>query len=89
MDTKRFEKLSNEEKNALTVNDFTVSELTEIISETIFDKEIDRDIAIYRFVKSCTIERTAEKIGYEWKTIQKRIPIIREKLNKTIKMLVY
>ena len=89
MNTTRFESLTKDEKKALTVNDFTVSELTEIINETIFDKEVDKEIANFRFVKSCTIERTAEYIGYDWKTIQKRIPIIREKLNKTIQMIVY
>lgn len=60
------------------------SALTAIIEDTIFPKETDRDIAINIFVKSMTVEKCAELVGYDWKTVQKRLPLIEEKLNESI-----
>lgn len=61
------------------------SELIAIIDDTIFNKETDKEIAINVFVKAMTVEKCASLIGYEWKTVQKRLPIIEDRLNLTIK----
>lgn len=60
------------------------SELMAVIDDTIFIKETDRDIAINIFVKAMTVEKCASLLGYEWKTVQKRLPIIEDKLNLTL-----
>ena len=60
------------------------SELMAVIDDTIFIKETDRDIAINIFVKAMTVEKCASLLGYEWKTVQKRLPIIEHKLNLTL-----
>jgi hypothetical protein len=31
-----------------------------------------------------TVEKCAELVGYDWKTVQKRIPLIEEKLKDSI-----
>lgn len=61
-----------------------VSELMAIIDETIFIKETDREIAIDVYVKSMTVEKCASLIGYDWKTVQKRLPKIQDRLNMTL-----
>jgi hypothetical protein len=43
----RFADLSKEDKQKLTINDFTVSEIRFIIEETVFAKEVDALIAVY------------------------------------------
>ena len=60
------------------------SELIAIIDDTIFNKETDKEIAINVFVRAMTVEKCAELVGYEWKTVQKRLPIIEERLNSSI-----
>lgn len=62
-----------------------LSELIAVIDDTIFNKETDREIAINIFVKAMTVEKCASLIGYEWKTVQKRLPIIEDRLNLTLK----
>lgn len=61
------------------------SELIGIIDDTIFNKESDKEIAINIFVRAMTVEKCASIVGYEWKTVQKRLPIIEERLNQTLK----
>lgn len=61
-----------------------VSELMAVIDDTIFCKETDRDIAIYIFVKAMTVEKCASLLGYDWKTVQKRLPLIEERLKLTL-----
>jgi hypothetical protein len=61
------------------------SELIGIIDDTIFNKESDKEIAINIFVRAMTVEKCASLVGYEWKTVQKRLPIIEERLNQTLK----
>ena len=63
--------------------DFTVSELKEIISETILTEE-DRKIAEYRFIKLFTQDKISEKIGLDIRTVQRRLTAIKTKLRKTI-----
>ena len=61
------------------------SELIAVIDDTIFCKESDRDIAINVFLKAMTVEKCASLLGYDWKTVQKRLPIIEDRLNLTLK----
>lgn len=61
------------------------SELIAIIDDTIFNKETDKEIAINIFVRAMTVEKCASLVGYEWKTVQKRLPIIEDRLNNTLK----
>ena len=61
------------------------SELIGIIDDTIFNKESDKEIAINIFVRAMTVEKCASIVGYEGKTVQKRLPIIEERLNQTLK----
>ena len=61
------------------------SELMAVIDDTIFNKETDKEIAINVFVRAMTVEKCASLIGYEWKTVQKRLPIIEDRLNSTLK----
>ena len=65
--------------------DLRASELIGIIDDTIFNKESDKEIAINIFVRAMTVEKCASIVGYEWKTVQKRLPIIEERLNQTLK----
>lgn len=60
------------------------SELIAIIDDIIFNKETDKEIAINVYVRAMTVEKCAELVGYEWKTVQKRLPIIEERLNLTL-----
>ena len=65
--------------------DLRSSELIAIIDDTIFNKETDKEIAINIYVRSMTVEKCASLVGYEWKTVQKRLPIIEDRLNHTLK----
>lgn len=88
LDKTRFFDLSNEEKIQLTYKDFTVSEITEIIAETVLSNK-DREIAMLRFTKLMTYEDIAERVDLDWKTVQKRVPMISEKLKQTVYRLLY
>lgn len=60
------------------------SELIAVIDDTIFFKETDKDIALNVYVKAMTVEKCATLLGYDWKTVQKRLPIIEDRLNLTL-----
>lgn len=60
------------------------SELMAVIDDTIFLKETDRDIAVNVFVKAMTVEKCASLLGFDWKTVQKRLPIIKDRLTATV-----
>lgn len=64
--------------------DMRASELLTAIDDTIFCKETDRDIAINIFVKAMTVEKCASIVGYDWKTVQKRLPNIQLKLSQRL-----
>jgi hypothetical protein len=64
--------------------DMRASELLAVINDTIFRKDTDRDIAINIFVKSMTVEKCASIVGYDWKTVQKRLPNIQTKLTQSL-----
>lgn len=86
----RFADLSKEDKQKLTINDFTVSEIRFIIEETVFAKEVDVLIAELRFIRSCSHAVIAEKIGYEQeRTVQERLKNIKERMLSTIQKIVF
>ena len=86
----RFADLSKEDKQKLTINDFTVSEIRFIIEETVFAKEVDALIAELRFIRSCSHAVIAEKIGYEQeRTVQERLKNIKERISSTIQKIVF
>lgn len=63
--------------------DFTVSEMREIIAETILTDE-NRRIAELRYIKLLSYEQIAEKVLIDKRTVQSRIMSINAKLNNTI-----
>ena len=67
--------------------DLLAAELIAVIDDTIFHKETDKEIAIDVYVKAMTVEKCASLVGYDWKPVQKRLPIIEARLNHTIKTL--
>ena len=71
----------------LTFDDFTVSEIRYIIEETVLT-EVDQKIAELRFIKKLSIERIAEVMGYDKKTIFNHSNTIKEKLLKTIQKIL-
>lgn len=87
MDKTRFLKLSATEIENLELDDFTVTELKEIISETILSDR-DKTIAELRFIKLLSHEKIASKLGYDKRTIYSRLSIIKKKLKKTIKQML-
>ena len=64
-------------------NGYTVTELTGVINDTIFDKEQDREIALNVYVKAMTVEKCAELVLMDWKAVQKRLPRIKERISGT------
>lgn len=62
-----------------------VAELLAVIDDTIFQKETDKEIAINVFVRSMTVEKAASKVGYDCKTVQRRLPGIEERINLHLK----
>lgn len=87
MGLSRFQDLSKEDKMKLTFDDFTVSEIRYIIEETVLT-ESDQRIAELRFIKKLSIERIAEVMGYDKKTIFLHGNAIKEKLLKTIQKIL-
>lgn len=63
--------------------DFTVTEMREIIAETILTDE-NRRIAELRYIKLLSYEQIAEKVLIDKRTVQSRIKSINAKLNNTI-----
>jgi DNA-directed RNA polymerase specialized sigma24 family protein len=63
--------------------DFTVSEMREIIAETILTDE-NRRIAELRYIKLLSYEQISEKVLIDKRTVQSRIKSINAKLNNTI-----
>lgn len=88
MDNSRFSNLTDEEKKCTSHNDYTVSEIMEIIAETVLS-DTDREIANLRFTKAMTYERIAEKVDRDCKTVQKRVKKISEKLKRTAYRLLH
>lgn len=87
MGLERFGGITKEEKSNLTFDDFTVSELRVIIDETVLSSE-NKKIAELRFIKALTVEKIAEKMNFEKRTISTRISDIKKKLQKTINKMI-
>ncbi len=87
MGMSRFQDLSKEDKLKLTFDDLTVSEIRDIIEETVLSNE-NKKIAELRFIKAYTIEKIAEKMGFDKRTIKSRVSCITKKLLKTISKMV-
>lgn len=85
----RFAQLPKEEKENIKIADLTVSEIKFVIEETVFAKEVDPLIAEMRFIRSLSMEKIADKIGYEQRrSVQLRLEDITERLQKTILKLI-
>lgn len=85
----RFSHLPQEEKEKIQISDLTVSEIRNVIEETVFAKEVDSLIAEMRFIRSLSMEKIADKIGYEQRrSVQLRLDDITERLKKTILKLI-
>jgi hypothetical protein len=85
----RFAQLPREEKEKIKIADLTVSEIKFVIEETVFSKEVDPLIAEMRFIRSLSMEKIADKIGYEQRrSVQLRLEDITERLQKTILKLI-
>lgn len=83
-----FARLTREEKERLSADDFTVSEFKEIVCETAFT-EIEKMIAIHRYVDCMTYEQISEKIGIDLRTCRSKMPKVDEKLKNTYLKLFY
>lgn len=66
----------------------TISELKEVISETALT-EIDRTIAVLRYIESKNVQEIASEIGYDERTVRRRLCVIGPKLCETLLRIVY
>lgn len=83
-----FTQLSNEQKKGLTYDDFTVSELTEIINETPLTS-LEKELAVERFINRMTYEGLSKKFYYEPRTIKSKLAKISKLLKKTCVKLFF
>ncbi len=74
--------LTDEEKSKLTFDDFTVSEIKELLDETSLRKD-DRTIATERFIECKSVQEIADKLYIDFKTCTSRIAKIEQKLKGT------
>lgn len=75
-------------EDGISVELFTNSEAMEIISETLLSKT-DREIATDKFVKGMTNEEISADVGYDGRTIQRKLREISKKLKRTfVKMCI-
>lgn len=83
MELERIRRLTKEEREALNIDDLTMSEMTAVINETILS-DTNSKIAKLRFLKLKNAEKVAEVLGFDSRTIAARIKFIRERLKNTI-----
>lgn len=83
MEFERIKTMSKEERANLIIADLTMSEMKAVIAETILTDE-NIKIAELRFLRLFTAEKTADKLGYDQRTIAHRIQFIKERLKNTI-----
>lgn len=74
--------LTKEEKAKLTFEDFTVSEIKELLEETSLRND-DRQIAIERFIECKSMQEISDNLYIDIKTCTKRIEKINQKLKST------
>lgn len=84
---KFFEAMTEEEIRNLTHEDFTVSELNEIIEETPMSR-LDRKIARCRYADRMTIDEISESAMVERKTVIKRLSKINPMMTRTVMKIV-
>ena len=77
-----FKQLTEDARKSLTHDNFTVSEIKEIIAETALT-QLDRDIAVYRYCECMSFDEIAEKLGYDIRTIKRHLPSISLSLKTT------
>lgn len=82
--------LADEMDSGATLNkDFlTISELKEVISETALT-EVDRTITIMRYIESKNVQEIASEIGYDERTVRRKLCTIGPKLCETLLRIVY
>lgn len=51
--------------------------------------EVDRTIAVMRYVESKNVQEIASKIGYDERTVRRKLCIIGPKLCETLLRIVY
>lgn len=83
-----FARMTKEEKQNLSPQDFTVSEFKEIIYETAFS-EIDRLIVLYRYIDCMTYEEISDKVGIDIRTCRTKMIKIDAKIKSTYLKLFY
>lgn len=83
-----FARMTNDEKENLSPDDFTVSEFREIISETALN-ETEKLIVIHRYIDCMTFEEISSVIGIDLRTCRSKLEKINEKLKNTYIKLFY
>lgn len=73
---------------ALNREFLTLSEIREVISETPLTEE-ERRIATLRYADKRTVQEIASEIGYDERTIRRRLCVISPKLCETLLRIVY
>lgn len=74
---------------AVIDSDFlTLSEISEVIGETALT-ETDRRIATLRYVRKKTISEIAAEIGYDERSVRRRLVEISPKLCRTCLRIIY
>lgn len=71
-----FRKMTDEQKYALTYQDFTVSEIKELIAETPMC-DLDKRIAVGKFVNDMTADEIGDKEHLDVRTVARHILKIR------------
>lgn len=69
-------------ENGISIELFTNSEAMEIINETLMNSS-DREIATDRFIKGMSVEEISASVGYDERTIQRKLREISKKMKKT------
>lgn len=69
-------------EDGISVELFTNSEAMEIINETLMNSS-DKEIAIDRFVKGMSVDEISASVGYDERTIQRKLRGISKKLKRT------
>lgn len=67
-----FKNLTYEQKLDLTFDDFTTTEILEIVKEMRCKTEC-KDIAIMYYVECLSLEQIADKIGIDYRTVSNRL----------------
>ena len=82
--------LADEVDGGATLNNsfLTISEIREVISETALSSE-DKTIASLRYLDKKSVQEIASQIGYDERTIRRRLCVLSPKLCETLLRIVY